>query len=248
MQKHGERERASERKKYFQNLGTKVCVILFLKSLLMRASVRPSVLLGCCKFVLACMRCQSPPLEETQGILVMQSSTATLLILLRPPKVCYLLFAKARKSPLQNKNPRIVSAWEKQKRITPTHNLSFHFLPFPPPQKKNPKKLPECTCQTWKRQIGTHYTILHTAGRSRRGGKENPHLPTLPKKREKKTKKQNKTMMLWTPRQTTSETQANLFQWRPMSVALSTKMQALELATYITYNNKWSSPTSWQRK
>jgi hypothetical protein len=49
------------------------------------------------------MRCQSPPLEETQGILVMQSSTATLLILLRPPKVGYLLFAKARKSPLQNK-------------------------------------------------------------------------------------------------------------------------------------------------
>jgi hypothetical protein len=43
MQKHGERGR--ERKKYFQNLGTKVCVILFLKSLLMRASVRPARLL-----------------------------------------------------------------------------------------------------------------------------------------------------------------------------------------------------------
>jgi hypothetical protein len=114
MQKHGERERerASERKKYFQNLGTKVCVILFLKSLLMRASVRPSVLLGCCKFVLACMRCQSPPLEETQGILVMQSSTAALLILLRPPKVCYLLFAKARKSPLQKYAGKVMRwAW-----------------------------------------------------------------------------------------------------------------------------------------
>lgn len=33
--------RERERKKYFQNLETKVCVILFLKSLLMRASVRP---------------------------------------------------------------------------------------------------------------------------------------------------------------------------------------------------------------
>jgi hypothetical protein len=65
MQKHGERGRG--RKKYFQNLETKVCVILFLKSLIMRASVRPSVLLGCCKFVLALHEVPVAPFRRNSG-------------------------------------------------------------------------------------------------------------------------------------------------------------------------------------